>query len=298
MPKSSPRSLDAEPFNGSASYSNSKPNDTNNTNVEHNINNSSNNNNDTVQNIKNDQLKMDPTSNSSSKPENLESSGRSTSNFQNLSLPIPHSYFPNQYSGHPPSPYYHHQYQPNNQHSKSSSGGNSPYSQQYPYYRSQSTSPGNSRSRLYGILDMLRSEFDGFLRDFNDNYHEDYQLKFNNQITNLSVMQQSIFELEQAHRIMKQDYESAFDTMNSEIAELRLLLKNNNIAVPQSKSINLSIKRKSPSLSSSPSKKLKQTDYTGNSDIKPKQKRKGSKASINSSSRPTSANGANGANGV
>lgn len=75
------------------------------------------------------------------------------------------------------------------------------------------------RARLDELLDAVRNEFDNLTREtsrYKDDHHE-YELKLNQQHQELTNISNTVYELEQAHRSMKEAYEREIMKLKQEL---------------------------------------------------------------------------------
>ena len=76
-----------------------------------------------------------------------------------------------------------------------------------------------SRARLDELLDAVKAEFDNLTREtsrYKDDHHE-YELKLNQQHQELANISSTVYELEQAHRSMKDAYEREIMKLKQEL---------------------------------------------------------------------------------
>lgn len=92
-----------------------------------------------------------------------------------------------------------------------------------------------SRARLDELLDLVKGEFDNLSREttrYKDDHHE-YELKLNQQHQELTNISNTVYELEQAHRSMKEAYEREIMKLKQELEVRDRLLEQHSLQQQQ-----------------------------------------------------------------
>lgn len=92
-----------------------------------------------------------------------------------------------------------------------------------------------SRARLDELLDLVKGEFDNLSREttrYKDDHHE-YELKLNQQHQELTNISNTVYELEQAHRNMKDAYEREIMKLKQELEVRDRLLEQHSLQQQQ-----------------------------------------------------------------